>query len=491
MPSPLAHRPRHVGWTLALLAFAQLIIALDFNIVYVALPELGGALGFTSHNLQWAVSGYAVAFGGFLLLGGRASDLLGRRRMFVLALLVYAGASLLGGFATTPPLLVAARVLQGIGGALLFPATLALVNTTFAEGRERNRALAVWGGAGASGLTLGALLGGVLTDAFGWASVFYVNVPLATGAALLALVLLPRDGERERGRGFDLPGAVTATAGVTLLVLALVEGPEAGWGSAQVLLCAGLAVALLVGFVAIEGRARDPLMPLRLLANRSLHGAMAITFVFMGTLGAVPYFLTLYFQTVHGYGALTTGLAFLVPSLFIALGTQVGARAVARAGVRRTLVAGLATASVGTVVLALGMSPDGGYPVLLPGLALFGVGQGMTWTAMWVAAADGVAPGQQGVASGMASTTQQVGGAVGLALLVAVSSAGLDGRTGEVLRTATADGLRTAVFVAAAGVALGALVALGLRRPDGPAVTVAPDVVAPVRAVVEDARAPA
>ncbi|KAA2265735.1 MFS transporter [Solihabitans fulvus] len=461
-PSPGPHR-RRLGFALALLAFAQLVIALDFNIVYVALPEIGRALGFSAQSLQWVVSAYAVAFGGFLLLGGRAADLLGRRRVFAAALALYAVSSLVGGLASGPGLLVAARAVQGVGGALLFPATLSLVNTMFAEGAERNRALAVWGGAGASGLCLGSLLGGVLTDAFGWTSVFCVNVPLAGVAALLAFALIPRDPARERGRGVDLPGAVTATAGVTLLVFALVRGPDAGWGSPTVVGCLVAAAALLAAFAVIESRAWDPLMPLRLFANRSLRAGMAITFIFMGTFSALPYFLTLYFQNVHGYSPLQTGLGFLVPSLVIAVGTQVGERMVGRLDVRATLLTGLVLGAVGTAGLALGMSTDGSYLALLPGIVVFCLGQGVTWTGMWIAAASGVDHREQGVASGMASTTQQVGGAIGLAVLVALANSRLHGLTGEALRRELTGGVRTAVLVAAAGMVLGALVALTFR----------------------------
>ncbi|WP_419998885.1 MFS transporter [Streptomyces boninensis] len=236
---------RHPGWTLALLAFAQLIISIDYNIVYVALPGIGSALGFSAQSLQWVISGYAVAFGGFLLLGGRASDLFGPRRMFVLGLSLYAASSLAGGLAWDPWVLIAARAVQGIGGAFLFPATLTLVGTSFAEGRERNRAFAVWGTAGGSGMILGSLLGGLLTDSFGWTAVFYVNVPLAVLAALLAFPLLAPDAARRAaGRRFDAAGALTATAGTTLVVFALVQGPEVGWTTTPVALAvvAGLAL---------------------------------------------------------------------------------------------------------------------------------------------------------------------------------------------------------------------------------------------------------
>ncbi|MDP9848588.1 MFS transporter [Streptosporangium lutulentum] len=457
-------RSRHLGWTLALLAFAQLITSLDFNIVFVALPRIGEDLGFSDHTLQWVTSAYAVTYGGFLLLGGRAADLLGRRRLFVLALLVYALSSLVGGLAESSGLLVAARAVQGLGGALLFPATLSLVNTLFAEGPERNRALAIWSGAGASGLCLGSLLGGLLTEAFGWESVFYVNVPLAGGAALLAFTLIPADGMRQRGRSFDLPGAVTVTAGVTLLAFALIQGPESGWTSPIILASFALAAVLLAGFLTIEARSRDPLMPLRLMANRSLSGSMAVTLIFGATFNALPYFLTLYFQTVHGYSALMTGAAFLVPSLMIAAGTQVGERMATRAGMRLTLLTGIVTGAAGTALLAAGMTTGGSYWSVLPGIVVLGLGQGLTWTGMWIAAASGVAPEEQGVASGMASTALQVGTALGLAVLIAIATGDVAGLTGEALRGEVAGGLRAAVFVAAAGILLSALIALTFKR---------------------------
>ncbi|MBB0242961.1 MFS transporter [Streptomyces alkaliphilus] len=461
--------PIRLGWALAVLAFAQLIISLDFNIVYVALPEIGSELGFSEQSLQWVVSAYAVAFGGFLLLGGRCSDLLGRRNMFILALALYALSSLVGGFATNPGTIVAVRAVQGLGGALLFPATLSLINTLFAEGAPRNRALAIWGGAGASGLTLGSLLGGVLTSAFGWAAVFFVNVPLAGIVLLVALSVIPRDRRTGERRSFDLPGALTATAGVTLLVYVLVQGPESGWVSTRMLVLAVAAVVLLALFTVIESRSKDPLMPLRLFRNRSLAAGMSITFIFMGTFSALPYFLTILFQNVHGFSALQTGMAFLVPSLSIAAGTQIGERMATRTATRTTLLAGLLIGAVGTAVLALGISADGGYGAVVPGLIISGIGQGITWTGMWIAAASGVDPREQGIASGMASTTQQVGGAVGLAILIAVANSGIHGLSGDRLNLAMADGTRTAVYIAAAGIVLGALVALTLpRRPTTP-----------------------
>ena len=462
--APPRGRGLHLGAALAVLACAQLIIALDLNIVFVALPEIGSGLGFSAATLQWVVGAYTVFTGGFLLLGGRAADLLGRRRVFVFALVLYAGSSLAGGLAGAPGVIVAARAVQGIGGALLFPATLSLVTTLFEEGPARNRALAVWGGAGASGLSLGALLGGVLTDAFGWSAVFFVNVPLAGLVALAALATIPPDGPRPRGRSFDLPGAATATGGVMALVFVLVQGPEAGWGATEVVAAAVTAVVLLGAFAAIETRGADPLMPPRLLRNRSLLVAMAVTGLYLATFGALPYFLTVVFQQVQGMTPLQTGLAFLVPSLAIAAGTQLGERMATRAGARLTLAAGFAIGVPGTALMALAFTAEGSYADVVPGLIVSGVGQGIAWTAMWIASSAGVAAREQGVASGMASTTFNVGNAVGIALLVALANRDLDGRAGEALRAATADGSRTAALVATAGLALGVALAFALPR---------------------------
>jgi EmrB/QacA subfamily drug resistance transporter len=449
---------RKTGWTLALLALSQLITSLDFFIVYVALPDIGRDLGFSAQTLQWVASAYAVAYGGFLLLGGRAADLLGHRRMFVAALALFALASLAGGLAESQAVLVAARAVQGLGGAFVFPATLALVNTRFEEGAARNRALGVWSGAGASGLALGALLGGLLTGAWGWEAVFYVNVPLTALAIAGAYALIPADGPRARGRRFDLPGAVLATAGVSLVAFVLIQGPESGWGTPPIVAATVLAVVLLAAFVVAERRGADPLMPPALLGNRSLRSAVAVILVFGATFNALPYFLTVYFQDVLGYGAVTTGLAFLVPSLLIALGTQLGGRLAGRAGMRATLLIGTAGGAAGTTLLAFGVSAGGSYWGVLPGIVVMGVGQGLTWTGMWIAAATGVAAGEQGVASGLASTALQVGSALGLAVLVTA------GGLGEAAGTALAGGLRTAVLVAAAGMVLGAALTLTFAR---------------------------
>jgi EmrB/QacA subfamily drug resistance transporter len=456
--------PRHLGRILTLLALAQLLYGLDLNIVFVALPEIGQDLGFPGQTQQLVVSAYVVFAGGFLLFGGRAADLLGRRRTFVLALSLYAASSLAGGLAGSPEVIIAARAVQGIGGALLLPSTLSLINTLFPEGPRRNRALAVWGGAGASGLTIGALLGGVLTDNFGWPAVFYVNVPVGGLIALCALLVIPRDPARAERRRFDLPGSLTVTGGATLLVFALVEGPELGWSDRLVIGAFVLAVLLLVLFAVIEARSSDPLMPFRLFGNRNLAVGVLVTFLYMATFGVLPYFLTVLMQSVHGYSALETGLGFLIPSLAIAAGTQLGERLASRIGTRTTLIIGFAVGATGTVALAFGFDAEAGYGMLVPGLIVSGVGQGVVWTAMWIAAATGTAAQEQGVANGIASTALNIGNAIGLAVFTVLADVGTEGKTGDALRGAMADGEFVVVLLTAAGMVVGLAVALVLKR---------------------------
>jgi MFS family permease len=367
----------------------------------------------------------------------------------VTGLLLYASASLAGGLASTPEVLLGARAVQGLGGALVFPSTLALVNTTFAEGAERNRAVAVWGSAGAAGLVIGVLAGGVLTHGFGWEAVFFVNVPLAGLAVLLALRLIAPDRVRDRDRAFDLPGALSATFGITLLVFALVQGPEAGW-RAEHLLAAAAGVVLLVALAAIERGSRDPLLPPRLLANRNVVVSVAIAALFTATFGSVLYFLSVYFQDVRGYDALETGVAFLLPTAFVVTGSALGGRLATRFGLRRTLVVALVLGGAGAAALGLTMSPDASYAPLIPGLIALSLGDGVVFTAMFIAAGTGVADRDQGVAVAIASTGAGVGGAVGLALLVLIESGG-----------------GNPVLVVAGGIALTGLLALMLPRCAG------------------------
>jgi MFS family permease len=301
----------HPVLALVLLVAAQFIIAADYNIVYIALPSIGSALGFSAHTLQWVISSYALAFGGFLLLGGRLGDVIGRRRAFVFALLLYAGSSFSGGFAASPAMLVGSRAIQGLGGALLLPTTLSLLSTYYAEGPIRNRALGWLGAAGASGGALGALFGGILTSSLGWKWTFFANIPVAGVAAIAAFVLLPPDAPRIKSARVDVPGAFTATAGVTLLVLACVQGPEMGWAKAEVVAMLIGAVTLLVSFVAIEARTNSPLMPLRLFRHPTLPSALGVTALFMSAFGAQYYLLTTFLQAVRHYPPATAGMAFL------------------------------------------------------------------------------------------------------------------------------------------------------------------------------------
>jgi MFS family permease len=452
---------RYPRLALSLLAMAQLIIALDATIIFVALHDMGRALQVNAQQLQWIVSGYTVAFGGCLLLGGRAADLLGRRRIYRLGMIVFALASLLGGFAGSVGGLVAARAAQGVGAALLFPATLALINTLYAEGPVRNRALAIWSMASALGLALGTLLGGVLTQVFGWSSVLWVIVPFATACAVLGGAWLPRDGEMPRGRSFDLAGCLTVTVGGSLLVATLVQGPEWGWLAPRTVLCLALAAGLLAAFVWIERRSRDPLMQFSLLRLPGLRLAMGLTFLFMSSYGVQYYFLALYFQDGYGWSPLQAGLAFLPATAVCTFGIRIAERALQRLRVEQVLVWGLGLGATGIALVAALLPQGAGFWPLLPGVVLLSIGQGMTWTAMWIVAGQGVPAAQQGVASGMAATAQQIGGALGLAVLVMLANAA----GGEPGTAPALAGLVRAEFGAAAFALLGVVLVMLARRP--------------------------
>ena len=455
------------SWPLFLASFAMLIVSLDQYIVVVALPDIGRALGYTAQNLQLVVSAYAVASSGFLLVGGRAADLLGRRRMLATGLILYTVASLAGGLATGPGTQLSARVVQGLGGALVFPATLAVVTTTYAEGRRRNRALGIWGAAGAAGLVVGVLLGGVLTRYLGWSSVFFINVPLAVGALILTFVVLPQDLPRDRTRRFDLAGALTAMGAVTLLVWALVHGPEHGWTALGVLGPAVLGLVLGWAFTRIERRARDPLMPRVLVRSPFVRLALVLSFLFMATFGSLLYFVSIYLQNVLGYDALQTGLGFLAPTAVVVAASGLAGMVSTRIGLRTTILAALVVGAAGAALLATNLTAGAGYLGLLPGLLLVGIGDGTMFTAIFIAAATGVAPRRQGVASAIVSTGSGIGAAVGLALLVLLADPGPRDLGGEALRIATADGIRAAVYAIAVAIVVTMLIVLAAypRRP--------------------------
>ncbi|MGN9910466.1 MFS transporter [Phytohabitans sp. LJ34] len=452
---------------LALLIFAAFIISIDFNIVYVALPDIGHELGFTAQSLQWVISAYAVGFGGLLLLGGRAVDRLGARRMFMLGMGVFGLASLAGGLAGDPGVLVAARVVQGMGGALLFPATLALINNTFAAGPARNRALSLWGVAGSTGAVAGPMAGGVITNFLGWEWVFFVNAPLTVAAIAAALRVLAPDARGYAWGGFDLPGALVATAGSTLVVFGLASGPDAGWGSARGAGALALGALLLGAFVLIERAARDPLAPPRLFGVRSLVTMMALIFVLMGTINTLHYLFYMDVQEVLGYSALGAGLAFLPMSVMSILGAaKLLPVLLSRLGMRGALFTGVLGAGLSMAAVAAGMSAGGSYWRLLPGIVFLGLFAGMVYPMVFLASGTDVAAAEQGVASALVSTSQQVGGAVGLAALVAVANAGLDVGEGAAPAADLVAGLRTAGWVAAVVTVAGAFLVLRLKRAE-------------------------
>jgi EmrB/QacA subfamily drug resistance transporter len=438
---------------LFLMCFAMLIVSLDQYIVVVALPDIGRALGYSVHTLQLVVSVYAVASSGFLLLGGRAADLLGRRRMLAAGLVLYAVASFAGGMADGPATQLGARVVQGLGGALVFPATLSVINTSYPQGPARNRALGMWGAAGAAGLVIGVLAGGLLTRYLGWSAVFFVNVPLALAALAAAFVVVPHDPPRDRTRRFDLVGALAAMSSVTLLVWALVQGPELGWTAPSVGVAAVVGVLLGGVFVRIERRARDPLVPPALVGNRFVRLAVVLAFLFMATFGSLLYFVSIFLQDVLGYDALHTGLGFVVPTALVVVASALAGPASSRIGLRATILSALVVGAVGAVALAYALEADATYVELLPGLALAAIGDGTMFTAMFIAAASGVEPHQQGVASAIVSTGSGVGAAVGLALLVLLADPGDEPVGTQALRIAVADGIQSAVYAIAGTIA--------------------------------------
>jgi EmrB/QacA subfamily drug resistance transporter len=443
---------------------AQFVLVLDVAIVGVALPSIRADLDLSPENLQLVVTTYALTFGGLLLLGGRIADLLGRRRVFVSGLALFTLASLACGLAGSEATLLAARLLQGGGAALVAPAALSLLTAIFPEGETRNRALGVWSAVAAGGGAAGLLLGGVLTDLAGWRWVFLVNVPVGIVVVAVARRVLPESRPAGTGR-IDAAGAVAATAGLMALVYGLGRGGQEGFGDRLVLALLPASVALLAAFVAIERRAAAPLVPFGLFRLRTLVGANLATFLMSGVVLGVNFFLTLHFQEVLAYSPIETGLAFLPMTLVIGLASGAAARLVDRTGARPLLLGGMLALAGGSVLLSR-LSADGSYAVdVLPGLLLVAVGLGPGFTIGTLAATAGVPAGQQGVASGVLNTSQQVGGAVGLAALAAVASAATGSAAGSTPAALT-DGFAAAFLVAGgfAVIAAGAAGALVRER---------------------------
>jgi EmrB/QacA subfamily drug resistance transporter len=400
---------------LAVLVAAQFMVVLDVAIVNVALPSIKTDLHFNQESLQWVITAYAIMFGGVLLLGGRMADLLGRRRLFLAGIALFTLSSLLAGFAWSEGSLIAFRAAQGLGGALLAPAALSILTTTFAEGRERNIALGVWGAVSGSGAAAGVLLGGLLTSSLSWSWIFFINVPV--GIALVAVTpLLLRESRADLGhRTFDFAGAATVTGGLMLLVYGMTRATEIGWGTGETIGLLAASAALILSFVAIELRSRAPLLPMRIFRLRTLTGANVTAFL-LGTSVFSQFFLgTLYMQQVLHYSAIETGVAYLPLTLTIIVLATVAQNVVTRIGVRRILPVGLVLATAGLVLLAQ-IPADGHYFFdLFPAFLISAVGLAFTFVPVTIAALTGVREADAGVASGLLNTTQQIGGAIGLA----------------------------------------------------------------------------
>ena len=448
---------------LVLLALAQFVVVLDASIVNVALPSIGRDLEFSQENLPWVVNAYTLVFGGFLLLGGRMADLLGRRRLFIAGLVLFGVASLLGGFAQTEGQLIAFRALQGLGAALISPAALSIVTTLFTEGAERNKALGVWGAVAGAGGAAGVLLGGVLTEFLGWEWVLFVNTPITIAAAVIAPRLLDESHSGAESRHFDVAGAVTVTAGLSLLVYALVDANDAGWGSTQTIGLLALTAVLLAIFVAVELRSKAPLVPFRVFRLQTLRGANIIGLLIGMALFSMFFFISLYMQQVLGYDALKAGFAYLPLALTIIVSAGVASQLVTKVGFKPVLAAGLGLIAVGLVWFSQ-VSTDGTYvgDVLFPSL-LAAAGLGFAFVPVTIAAVTGVSNSEAGLASGLINTSQQIGGALGLAVLAAVATnvtGDLAAVPREQVPAALTEGFQAAFLTGAGFAAAGALLTL-------------------------------
>jgi EmrB/QacA subfamily drug resistance transporter len=461
------------GLVLALVCLAQFMVVLDVSIVNVALPSIQTDLGFSTSGLQWVVNAYTLTFAGFLLLGGRAADLFGRRRMFILGLGLFTLASLAGGLAQDQAMLVGARALQGVGGAVLAPATLTILTTSFAEGRARARALGAWSAVAAGGGAAGALLGGVLTDLISWRWILFVNVPIGIVAVVAARVILGEARGEVRHRSLDLPGALTVTGGLVALVYAIVRTGTYRWTAWQTLVPLGLAALLVGAFLLIEGRlARSPLLPLRILRSRAVSGANLVIMLLFSAMFASWYFETLYLQEVLGYSPLQAGYAFLPQTLTIAVGAQLTSRLVTRSGPRILLLAGAMLSAAGLAWLTR-ITPDSSFTGgLLGPTVLTGLGFGLSVTPLAIAGTSGVPRRDAGLASGLLNSNRTIGASVGLAVLATVaadrSRALLAGPSPAVARVVALTGGYARAFGVAAVICVAAgIVAWALLPPAG------------------------
>jgi EmrB/QacA subfamily drug resistance transporter len=452
---------------LGLLSVVQFMVVLDIAIVNVALPSIKVDLGFSEENLQWVISAYALVFGGFLLLGGRAADLLGRRRIFIAGLIVFTLASFLAGEAWSEASLIGARAFQGLGAAIISPAALSILSVTFKEGRERNIALGVWGAVGGFGAAAGVLLGGVLTDALSWQWIFRVNVPIGLVGLAFAPFLLTESRDAHVKR-FDVPGAVLVTGGLSSLVYAITQAGSQGWTSARTIGFFVAAAVMLVGFVGWEARHPEPLMRLGIFRTRTVAGANVAGFIMGTALFSMFLMLTLYMQEVLGYSAMKTGVAYLAVAGTAIVWSAVAAQLVTRVGVKPVLTAGMAFLTAG-LVLFTQVPVDGSYVTdLLPGFLLLGIGIGFAFVPISIAALAGVQPAEAGLASGLINTSQQIGGALGIAALSTIATSHTSDKLaqGVAAPSALVDGFTAAFLVGAIIAAAGVVASLTLIRRD-------------------------
>src|SRR6266480_37695 len=452
---------------LALLSAVQFMVVLDIAIVNVALPSIKVDLGFSQENLQWVISAYALFFGGFLLLGGRAADLLGRRRLFLVGIVVFTVSSLLAGLAWSEASLIAARAFQGLGAAVITPAALSILSTTFTEGRERNVALGVWGAVGGFGAAAGVLMGGVLTSVLSWSWIFFVNIPVGITAFLLTPVLL-RESRDASVKSFDALGAVLVTAGLSSFVYAITQGGTNGWTSAKTLSFFAAAVALLVGFVAWEVRHSEPLMRLGILRIKTVSGANVAGFILGTATFSVFLMLTLYMQDVLGYGPMKTGVAYLAVAGGAIITSAIAAQLVNRIGVKPALLIGMVSLTAGLLYFTQ-VSVHGSYVRdLLPGFLLVAVGLGFSFVPISIAALAGIEAHEAGLASGLINTTQQIGGALGIAALSAIATSRTTDAVagGATKSSALVTGFHGAFWAGVIIAAVGVVAALTLIRRD-------------------------
>jgi EmrB/QacA subfamily drug resistance transporter len=418
--SPGKHPPDWV--VLTLVCLGAFMVILDVSVVNVALPAIRASLGFSQTGLQWVVNAYTLTFAGFLLLGGRAADLYGRRRVFLIGLSIFTIASLVGGLAQNQAMLVTARAVQGFGGAILSPATLTILITTFTEPRARSRALGIWSAVAAGGGAVGVLLGGVLTDLLSWRWILFINIPVGVALLVGAVMLLPETRGMVRSKELDLWGALTITGSLVSLVYAVVNTDGGSWTGWQTLVGLPLAAVLFAAFIAIEWRDSAPLVPLRLFRSRSLTGANLVMLLLSAALFAMWFFLSLYMQNVLGYSPLRAGVAFVPQTLSIMIGAQISSRAVHRIGARPLLIAGPLATALGLILLA----QIGATTPYFPGIALPSVlitlGLGLSFPPLTLAATAGVRREESGLASGLINTMRQIGGALGLAILATIST---------------------------------------------------------------------